>query len=75
MSDDGGGNCAFLSDLAVKERKWSLKDERTRGRCREKRRRLRVRVRRRLRRCENGNVNENVSCSIVTREQEGFHRV
>ena len=76
MSDDGGGNCAFLLDLAVKERKWSLKkNERTRGRCREKRRRKRVRVRLRLRRCGNGNVNENVSCLIVTREQEGLHRV
>ena len=76
MSDDGGVNCAFLLDLAVTEKKWSLKtNERMRGRCREERRRKRVRVRLRLRRCENGNVNENVSCLIVTREQEGLHRV
>jgi len=64
------------SELVVKERKWSLKmNVRTKARYHEKKRRKTVRVRRRLRRCENGNVNENVSCLFEIGKQEGLHRV
>jgi len=64
--------------LAVRERKWRLrKNVRMKERCHEKkRRRGRGRERRIWRRCENGNVNENVSCCLAeTKEQEGLHQV